>query len=68
MPTRDVVLSEPQEDLGNEIADEVEQLLVERTDARAAKDWPKADSIRDKLNQMGVVVKDTADGPTWDLV
>ena len=36
--------------------------------ARAAKDWDKADSIRDKLNQMGVVVKDTADGPTWDLV
>ena len=69
LPTRDVVLSEPQEDpRKSEIADEVERLLVERTDARAAKDWDKADSIRDQLNQMGVVVKDTADGPTWDLV
>ena len=69
LPTRDIVLSEPQEDpRKTEIADEVEKLLSERTEARAAKDWSKADLIRDKLKQMGVVVIDTSDGPTWDLV
>ena len=50
-----------------EITDEVDALLLARTKARADKDWSKADEIRDKLQQMGVVVTDTADGPTWDL-
>jgi len=50
-----------------EIADEVDALLLARTKARSDKDWAKADEIRDTLQQMGVVVTDTADGPTWDL-
>lgn len=68
LPSRDVVLSEPEEDPRKaEIADEVEELLVQRATARAEKNWPVADEIRDKLNLMGVIVTDTADGPTWDL-
>ena len=68
LPSRDVVLSEPEEDPRKaEIADEVEELLVQRATARAEKNWPVADEIRDKLNQMGVIVTDTTDGPTWDL-
>jgi cysteinyl-tRNA synthetase len=42
-------------------------LLSERSTARANKDWPRADEIRDQLNALGVVVTDTADGPVWDL-
>jgi cysteinyl-tRNA synthetase len=42
--------------------------LLARTKARSEKDWAHADEIRDTLQQMGVVVVDTADGPTWDLV
>lgn len=68
LPSRDVVLSEPEEDPRKaEIADEVEELLVQRATARVEKNWPVADEIRDKLNLMGVIVTDTADGPTWDL-
>ena len=68
LPSRDVVLSEPEEDPRKaEIADEVEELLVQRATARAEKNWPVADEIRDKLSLMGVIVTDTADGPTWDL-
>lgn len=68
LPSRDVVLSEPEEDPRKaEIADEVEELLVQRATARAEKNWAVADEIRDKLNLMGVIVTDTADGPTWDL-
>ena len=40
---------------------------MERNDARANKDWPRADAIRDQLNELGVTVTDTADGPVWEL-
>jgi len=45
----------------------VDALLVQRTEARAAKNWELADAIRDELNALGVVVTDTATGPEWDL-
>jgi cysteinyl-tRNA synthetase len=44
---------------------EVEALLDQRASARAAKDWPEADRIRDRLNALNVVVMDGTDGPTW---
>lgn len=44
------------------LGDEVEALLEERKNARAAKDWAKSDEIRDKLKEMGIIVKDTPQG------
>jgi cysteinyl-tRNA synthetase len=44
---------------------EVERLLAARTAARAAKDWPASDRVRDELARMGVVVKDGRQGATW---
>jgi len=44
---------------------EVEKFIVQRTEARAQKDWAKADDIRDKLQEMGIVLKDTAEGTKW---
>ncbi|MFA4951714.1 cysteine--tRNA ligase [Brevundimonas sp.] len=44
---------------------EVEALLEERATARAAKDWPEADRIRDRLNTLNVVVMDGPEGATW---
>jgi len=68
LPSPDVLLAEPVEDPRKaEIAEQVEALLVERNDARANKDWPRADAIRDQLNELGVTVTDTADGPVWEL-
>ena len=68
LPSPDVLLAEPIEDPRKaEIAEQVEALLSERSSARANKDWPRADEIRDQLNALGVVVTDTADGPVWDL-
>ncbi|MEL6613441.1 MAG: cysteine--tRNA ligase, partial [Bacteroidota bacterium] len=46
-------------------ADEVEALLREREEARAARDWPRADSLRDAIDALGVIVMDTPSGPTW---
>jgi cysteinyl-tRNA synthetase len=44
---------------------EVELLLEERASARAAKDWGRADEIRDKLEAMQIVVMDLPDGVQW---
>jgi cysteinyl-tRNA synthetase len=42
---------------------EAERLLQERQEARAAKDFGRADEIRDRLADLGWEVRDSADGP-----
>jgi cysteinyl-tRNA synthetase len=41
--------------------------LDERENARQRKDFATADSIRETLEKIGVVVEDTAQGPRWEL-
>lgn len=43
----------------------VEALIVQRNQARAAKDWGAADAARDALSALGVVIEDSANGTTW---
>lgn len=45
----------------------VEAAIEERATARAEKDWARADALRDRLTQAGVVVEDSADGARWHL-
>ena len=45
----------------------VEALLTARREARAAKDWARADAIRDELAALGLTVKDGPDGSVWDF-
>jgi cysteinyl-tRNA synthetase len=45
----------------------VELLLEQRTAARAAKDFARADEIRARLAEIGVQVEDSSDGPRWFL-
>jgi cysteinyl-tRNA synthetase len=42
---------------------EAQALLLERESARAARDWALADTIRDRLRELGWEVRDGADGP-----
>ncbi len=44
---------------------EIEELIAQRQAARKAKDFAKADAIRDQLNQMGIQLKDTPQGVQW---
>ncbi|MND98896.1 Cysteine--tRNA ligase [compost metagenome] len=44
---------------------EVEALLEQRASARADKNWVEADRIRDRLNELNVVVMDGPQGATW---
>lgn len=45
----------------------IERLIIERTEARSGRLWARADEIREELDQLGVHVKDTPDGPVWSL-
>jgi len=43
----------------------IEALIKQRNDARASKNWALADEARDKLNQMNIILEDSANGTTW---
>ncbi len=43
----------------------IDALIRERSDAKAAKNWVRADEIRDELNDLNVILEDSAAGTTW---
>jgi cysteinyl-tRNA synthetase len=45
--------------------EEIQRLVDERTAARGARDFARADQIRDRLTEMGIVVEDTPHGAVW---
>jgi len=77
---RQLGLFAPQEEIGDgyfvskaelnsnsDFAAQVESLIEQRNAARKEKDYAKADSIRDQLGEMGVVMLDSAEGTSWEL-
>jgi len=53
--------------LSPEKTENIEALINERNAARKAKNFAESDRIRDELAAMGVVLKDTKDGTTWEI-
>lgn len=47
----------------DDVPEHVKSLVAERTEVRKAKNWARADAIRDELASLGYVVEDTASGP-----
>jgi cysteinyl-tRNA synthetase len=45
----------------------VAALIEQRSAARSTKDFKESDRIRDELAKMGVVLKDSKDGTTWEI-
>jgi len=45
----------------------VAELIKQRADARARKDFAAADAIRDSLAESGIDVSDTPQGPRWSV-
>ena len=46
----------------------IQALVDERTAAKKAKNYARADEIRNQLKDMGIVIEDTAQGPKWKRV
>lgn len=42
-------------------------LLEDRAQARADKDWGRADAIRDRIKAAGIEIEDTPSGPKWSI-
>ena len=49
----------------SELPLELARLVRERQEAREARDWDRADALREELAAAGVVVTDTPAGPRW---
>jgi cysteinyl-tRNA synthetase len=48
-------------------AKQIEALISNRTAARARKDFKESDRIRGELAAMGVIIKDSKEGTTWEI-
>jgi cysteinyl-tRNA synthetase len=48
-------------------AKKIDDLIADRTAARARKDFRESDRIRDELAAMGIVIKDSKEGTTWEI-
>ena len=51
-----------QQDADDEIDDEIQKLVDERQEARKARNFARADEIRDMLKERGITLKDTPQG------
>ncbi len=50
------------------LADEVERLIAEREAARAARDFARADRLRDELRERGIALEDSKEGVRWKRI
>ena len=50
---------------GDADTDQIDALISERTEAKKARDFARADAIRNDLAAQGIVLEDTATGTTW---
>jgi cysteinyl-tRNA synthetase len=45
--------------------DKIEQMIEDRNNCRAKKNFQRADEIRDELRSMGIEIEDSAEGTIW---
>ncbi|MBN2122290.1 cysteine--tRNA ligase [Candidatus Micrarchaeota archaeon] len=60
-------LKKEEKKLGSKEGKEIDSLIAQREEARAKKDFARADEIRGKLSELGVALEDTDGGPRWRL-
>jgi cysteinyl-tRNA synthetase len=64
-----ILQHKPEEWFGKDTAGldvaQIEALIAQRQNAKKAKDFATADAIRKQLDDMGIAIEDTAQGPKW---
>ncbi|MEM7179123.1 MAG: cysteine--tRNA ligase [Pseudomonadota bacterium] len=48
-------------------AEMIDRLVQDRSAAKASKDFTRADTLRDALEDAGIIVRDTPDGAVWEF-
>ncbi len=51
-----------------ELPEEIAKMIEEREEARRAKDYERADRIREELRKMGIILEDTKEGVRWKVL
>lgn len=54
--------------IDEEMKKEIEKLIIERNQAKQAKNYEQSDTIRDKIMALGVSIMDTPQGTLWEKV
>ena len=56
------------EDVGGEIAEGLMGIILSiRQQYRTTQDWEQSDALRSKLTELGIVIEDRPEGPTWRM-
>ena len=61
-------LVEHKKEIDSELLSKINELIDKRNAAKKDKDYGLADSIRDELKEMGVIIKDTREGTTFEII
>ncbi len=66
----DLLKGQPEKGAGvdDDLKEYIEQKIMERKEAKKAKDFAKADAIRDELLEKGIELKDTREGTVWNRI
>jgi len=54
-------------ELSEEVKEKVEKLIKDRNNAKKDKNYELADKIRNDLNEMGIIIKDTREGTIYEV-
>ena len=53
--------------VSDEIQQKIEELIIKRENAKKDKNFDMADQIRNELNELGIEIKDTSEGTSWNV-
>ncbi len=62
------LLKKEEKEIDSELLSYINKKIEERKEAKANKDFPLADQIRNELEEKGIILKDTREGTTFELV
>lgn len=60
--------SEENAGVNDDLKEYIEKMIAERKEAKKAKNFAKADAIRDELLEKGIELKDTREGTVWNRI